>query len=148
MELRNRQSYESKQDVNKRLETHYKRVESNLKRRKNQIYLAMKGSIRDMADLVYRLIIQQEATYIGDIKLLSKLHCNTGAFRSAQDLYYLHQVYIGPISYKECSELLQKMVEDKFLTFHYCNTVRREVYNTRKLTTKLSEIREYLKKKK
>lgn len=140
------------------LETHYKRVESGLKRRKpeNYIYFELLPKPTSIDQVVYRLVFREEKTLCK-----GKLHCSVGKYRSAQDLFHLIRYYTRIsrsikikewkkctrlFTYKGCSELLQYLVQENLLKFQYCNTVEKEVYIPKRLMIKLEEVKEYVEK--
>lgn len=125
------------------IEGHYKRVQTNLDKRKKPIYFgSTKANPKSVGEIVWRLIFEREATFCDNVA-----HCRKGAIRSAQDLYHLIKFYLKiKLNYKECSELLQNMTKgsNALLNFSYCNTVNREVYKTQSLTIKEQRVIEYV----
>lgn len=135
------------------VEGHYKRVETNLKRRKYPIHFEYQP--KSIEEIIFRLIFKAEATYCHN-----KPHCRKGAFRSAQDFYHLIHYYILRVksvpllagnkkqlfTYKGCSELLQFMVRSKLLNVQYCDTVKKEVYIPQSVRTDEEKIKEYVEK--
>lgn len=139
------------------LETHYKRVERNLKRRKkeNLFHFEHTDPI-NIEEIVFRLVFKGERTLIN-----GKTHCSELKYRSAQDLFHLFRFYGNKLGYKKfyhnkkyskiftykgCSELLQYLCDEKLLIFQYCNTVNREVYIPMTLKTTFGEVKKYVEK--
>lgn len=108
------------------------------------------GKPKDLAELIYRMVVRKEATCSVQKNGGLKMQCHDGAFRSIEDIFSVTITYYPRVSYKRIYDSIVLLrtpdqsnggFRDAILRYQFCNDVRREVHFSGGLTTSEETIR-------
>jgi hypothetical protein len=100
---------------------------------------------KDLAELISRIIADKEETVYVLKDGSEKTQCTRGRCRSVEDVYRVAKYYKPDITLKEVL-LAVKSLYGKYVSNHYCSTVRRIVHNSSSLYNKGDEFRKTIDK--
>lgn len=108
--------------------------------------LYVKGGVKDLAELIHRIMIVREATFTNEA--CTQPQTDPQKLRSIEDLYMVSKTYFPKISYIKLEERIKGLYNDKgdgYLSHSFCSTVKREVHSAGRVGMGIDWVRKHLK---